>query len=149
MSMLQADFRQDVLKLVEVTYNHAINAAKIYRTNHVVMMYGDDFAHPMADISYEAMDSIIRRMKDKHPEVEVRYSTMQAYFDEVKKANMAWPVYKSDLLPTFTDMSEYWSGFYTTDPAFKRRVHDYTEMTRSVASLDAFQKFHALSNHTA
>jgi alpha-mannosidase len=74
-------------------------------------------------------------MKEKHPEVEVKYSTMQAYFDELKKANVAWPVYQADLLPTLTDMSEYWSGFYTTDPAFKRRVHDYTEFTRAVASL--------------
>ena len=38
-------------------------------------------------------------------------------------------------------MSEYWSGFYTTDPAFKRRVHDYTEITRSVASLASLHKF--------
>ena len=46
-------------------------------------------------------------------------------------------------------MGEYWSGFYTTDPAFKRRVHDYTEMTRSVASLDALQKFHVSGDNAA
>ncbi len=48
MSMLQDDIRKNVAKLVEVTYNHAINAASIYRTNNVIMMFGDDFAHPIA-----------------------------------------------------------------------------------------------------
>ena len=45
-------------------------------------------------------------------------------------------------------MGEYWSGFYTTDPAFKRRVHDYTEMARSIASLDSLQKFVSVTNYT-
>lgn len=76
MSMMQYDFRNDVQKLVEVTYNHAINAAGIYRTKNVIMMFGDDFAHPMADISYETMDEIISQMKTQHPDVEVKYSTM-------------------------------------------------------------------------
>jgi hypothetical protein len=44
-------------------------------------------------------------------------------------------------------MSEYWSGFYTTDPAFKRRVHDYTEITRSVASHASLQKFSSVKEH--
>ena len=59
MSMLQDDIRKNVDQLVKVTYDHAINAAGIYRTKNVILMFGDDFAHPMADISYETMDSII------------------------------------------------------------------------------------------
>lgn len=139
MSMMQDSIMLNkVDELLRVTYNHAVNAAKYYRTNHVIMMFGDDFAHPVAQISYETMDKIIEKMKYAHPDVEVRYSTIQNYFDEISKLNIAWPVFTGDLLPTFTDMSEYWSGFYTTDPAFKRRVHDYTEITRSVLSIDAF-----------
>ena len=51
---------------------------------------------------------------------------MTEYFREVKHANNDWPLYQDDLLPQLTDMSEYWSGYYTTDPAFKKRVHDYS-----------------------
>jgi hypothetical protein len=59
MSPYQWDFRNQIDKLVEVTYNHAIHAAGIYKTKNVIMMFGDDFSHTMADISYEAMDKII------------------------------------------------------------------------------------------
>lgn len=111
-------------------------------------MFGDDFAHPIAQISYEAMDAIMLQMKSAHPDVEIKYSTMQDYFKELKKANVAWPVYEADLLPTLTDMSEYWSGFYTTDPAFKRRTHEYTEITRAVASLAALSTFSAVREHS-
>jgi hypothetical protein len=44
-------------------------------------MFGDDFAHPRAEISYETMDSIISKMKTTHPDIEIKYSTMQTYFD--------------------------------------------------------------------
>jgi hypothetical protein len=94
------------------------------------------------------MDSIILQMKTVHPDIEIKYSTMQTYFSEIRKANVAWPVYESDLLPTLTDMSEYWSGFYTTDPAFKRRAHEFTEITRSVASLASLNKFSSVKEHS-
>jgi len=42
------------------------------------------------------------------------------------KSNNEWPKYEGDFFPQFTDMSEYWSGFYTTDSPFKKRVRDYT-----------------------
>lgn len=73
---------------------------------------------------------------------------MHEYFEQIKRVNEAWPVYTQDLLPTLTDMSEYWSGFYTTDPGFKSRVHDYTEITRSMAGVVSLQKFTSLDNNT-
>lgn len=63
MSMEQDDIRKVVDDLVEVTYQHALYTAAIYRTKNVVMMFGDDFAHPQAAISYETMDSIIKIAK--------------------------------------------------------------------------------------
>lgn len=81
MSMLQDDIRNNVDQLLQVTYDHTMNAARIYRTKNVILMFGDDFAHPKAEISYETMDYIISKMKTTHPDIEIKYSTMQTYFD--------------------------------------------------------------------
>lgn len=50
-------------------------------------------------------------------------------------ANVEWPVYTQDLIPYLTDQSEYWSGYYTTDPAFKQRVRQFSQIKRSAETV--------------
>jgi hypothetical protein len=71
------------------------------------------------------MDKIIEKLNAQHSEINMKYSTMKEYLASVKNKDIEWPTYDADLFPHLTDMSEYWSGFYTTDPQFKRRVNDY------------------------
>ena len=68
----------------------------------------------------------------------MKYSTMKQYLASLKDKDIEWPKYSADLFPHLTDMWEYWSGYYTTDPQFKRRVNDYVQATRAITQLGAF-----------
>ena len=100
-------------------------ANQFFNHNQVLLMFGDDFSHPQADRSYQLMDAIIDMMQSEI-EVIVKYSTVHDYIEGIKedarRNSVVWPIYKKDLFPYFTDMTEYWSGYYTTAPFFKKTV---------------------------
>lgn len=79
------------------------------------------------------MDEIIKIINESHKDVIVTYSSFAEYFNEVTKQNVEWPRFESDFFPYLTDMNEYWSGFYTTDCPFKKRVRDYSSYVRATA----------------
>jgi Glycosyl hydrolases family 38 N-terminal domain len=131
--------RKSVTNLSELIYLYAIKSQQSYLTNHVIFVFGDDFAHPKAHLSYELMDEIIRVANRAHPDFIVKYSTAQEYFDKLRMSNADWPVYTEDLTPYFTDQGEYWSGYFTTDPSFKNRVHDFTQIVRSTMTINSLR----------
>jgi alpha-mannosidase len=48
-------------------------------------------------------------------------STPKRYVDALKKENTAWPVYLGDFFRYFEKPGDgYWTGFYTSRPAFKK-----------------------------
>jgi hypothetical protein len=61
----------------------------------------------------------------------------------VVSEEVEWPIYESDFFPQFTDMDEYWSGFFTTNSPFKKRVRNYSAFVQASAnylSLNALKK---------
>jgi flagellar basal body rod protein FlgC len=73
------------------------------------MMYGDDFYHDPADVSFEFMDKLIRKNNEhsdkrmsgtiKSPKINLKYSTMTDYFDAVKSHEPNLKVMKEDFFP--------------------------------------------------
>ena len=53
--------------------------AQAYRHNHSLFMYGEDFSHVIANMSYEAMDQIISYAKTRWPTTHIKYSTVTEY----------------------------------------------------------------------
>ena len=108
-------------------------------------MYGDDFSHPEAEKSYKLMDKIIGMMQDEK-DITVKFSTIHDWLEsikeEAKRKNIKWPIYTYDLLPQLTDMTEYWSGYYTSQPFFKkvtRQFADFTNANSFLYSLEALR----------
>ena len=85
------------------------------------------------------MDQIISIANREHPDLEVKYSTVNEYFGQLEMTNVDWPVYTQDLNPYLTDQSEYWSGYYTTDSSFKQRVSSFSQIVRSTLTISALQ----------
>jgi len=90
------------------------------------------------------MDEVIASLVDDHW-VTIKYSTVENFLASVKadgKAkNIEWPTWKGDMFPQFTDMNEYWSGYYTDDPAFKKRVRDFSSYSQAIGTMYALQSF--------
>ena len=119
MSFDQPDLSYQATNLADLVYLYAIKSQQIYQTDHAIFMFGDDFAHPKAHLSYQLMDQIISTANREHPDITIKYSTVKEYFEKVVTSNIEWPEYKQDFTPYLTDQNEYWSGYYTTDPSFK------------------------------
>ena len=88
------------------------------------------------------MDEIIKRMKNEK-DVIVKYSTVGDYIHGVKAdaimKEIEWPIYTGDLLPQLTDMTEYWTGYYTSIPFFKKTTRQFSDYTNASGFLYALK----------
>lgn len=56
-------------------------------------------------------------------------STPKRYVDALKKEQTAWPVHSGDFFRYFEKPGDgYWSGFYTSRPAFKKQIRDASSL---------------------
>ena len=63
-----------------------------YATNHLFVLFGDDFNYSHADINFRNMDNMIEYMNKTYgDEFQFRYSTPSDYIDELKKLDRKWP----------------------------------------------------------
>lgn len=86
-----------------------IDYAQHYRSKHVLITAGANFAYVYADVQYDFLDSVMKLLNNKVFEYKGRshkfvfkYSTLDEYFTEMKAslpATFKWPIYKGDFLP--------------------------------------------------
>ncbi|KAH7950422.1 hypothetical protein HPB49_023838 [Dermacentor silvarum] len=104
------------------------------KTNQALISMGGDYQS--AAYTYENIDTLIRYINAKHlhlPKVHAFYSTPSCYLRSLLEANEAWTELDEDLFP-YTDgipgsgpvhspqQTAYWTGYFTTEPNFKRTV---------------------------
>ncbi|GMI86351.1 hypothetical protein like AT5G66150 [Hibiscus trionum] len=110
---------------VEQRVNDFINAAMIQtnvtRTNHIMWTMGDDFQYQYAETWFRQMDKFIHYV-NKDSRVNALYSTPSLYTDAKNAANEPWPIKTDDYFPYADSENAYWTGYFTSRPAFKRFV---------------------------
>ncbi|KAL0343088.1 UNVERIFIED_CONTAM: putative alpha-mannosidase [Sesamum angustifolium] len=110
---------------VEVRVNDFIAAAMIQanvtRTNHIMWTMGDDFQYQYAESWFKQMDKLIHYV-NKDGRINALYSTPSIYTDAKYAANETWPLKLDDYFPYADSPNAYWTGFYTSRPAFKRYI---------------------------
>ena len=87
-----------------------------YRTNNLLLYYGEDFAFNEADINYENIEMIMKyvnnNMKGK---MKMVYSTPTQYFDSVLKSGVKFDKHSNyDFFPYADNAHCYWTGYFTS-----------------------------------
>ena len=87
-----------------------------YRTNNLLLYYGEDFAFNEADINYEniemIMDYVNKNMKGK---MKMIYSTPSQYFDSVLKSGVKFEKFSNcDFFPYADNEHCYWTGYFSS-----------------------------------
>ena len=87
-----------------------------YRTNNLLLYYGEDFAFNEADINYEniemIMDYVNKNMKGK---MKMIYSTPTQYFDSVLKSGVKFEKHSNyDFFPYADNAHCYWTGYFSS-----------------------------------
>ncbi|KAG1354131.1 Alpha-mannosidase [Cocos nucifera] len=99
----------------------AITQANVTRTNHIMWTMGDDFQYQYAESWFRQMDKLIHYV-NKDGRVHALYSTPSIYTDAKYAANESWPLKFDDYFPYADAANAYWTGYFTSRPAFKRYV---------------------------
>ncbi|CAN8264032.1 unnamed protein product [Cochlearia groenlandica] len=134
---------------VKETVDNFVNASLFYanvtRGNHVMWTMGDDFQYQFAESWFRQMDRLIHYVNKvfiflnmhkyilctfpiltnfsiQDGRVNALYSTPSLYVDAKNCANLTWPLKTDDFFPYADRESAYWTGYFTSRPAFKRYV---------------------------
>ncbi|XP_006393801.2 probable alpha-mannosidase At5g66150 isoform X1 [Eutrema salsugineum] len=138
---LQDDPRFDAYNVKE-TVDNFVNASLFYanvsRGNHVMWTMGDDFQYQLSESWFRQMDRLIHYV-NKDGRVNALYSTPSLYVDAKNDdANVTWPLKTLDFFPYADRESAYWTGYFTSRPAFKhyvRSLSGYYLAARQLESL--------------
>jgi len=108
---------------VERRVNDYVNAikdqAKHYKTKDLIHTMGSDFQYQNAIPWYLNLDRLMKYVNEKHPEINVFYSTPTCYVKALNEANQVWPTKTDDFFPYSSDNDAFWAGYFTSRPAFK------------------------------
>ncbi|GMH06556.1 hypothetical protein Nepgr_008396 [Nepenthes gracilis] len=114
-------YEYNVYQRVDDFIQASIVQANVTRTNHIMWTMGGDFQYQYAESWFKQMDKLIHYV-NKDGRVNALYSTPSIYVDAKFAANETWPIKSHDYLPYADRENAYWTGFFTSRPAFKRYV---------------------------
>ncbi|KAK6924503.1 Glycosyl hydrolase family 38, C-terminal [Dillenia turbinata] len=129
-------FDYNVEQRVNDFIDAVVSQANVTRTNHIMWTMGGDFQYQYAESWFKQMDKLIHYVNKifsfpfalywnltlQDGRVNALYSTPSLYTDAKYAANESWPLKTDDYFPYADRANAYWTGFFTSRPAFKRYV---------------------------
>ena len=111
----------ELKNLCEDTYKTLLQERNGYRTNNVLLYFGDDFTFKKENYNYQniemVMDYVNKNMKGK---MKMIYSTPSQYFKSVLDSGVEFQKYSNyDFFPYADNAHCYWTGYFTTRPNMK------------------------------
>ena len=113
---------------IEEFYQKVMWQANRTRGNHIMMTMGSDFQWEAAHEWYINLDKLIKHANEDG-RMHVFYSSPAEYaeakYAEAKAGTVTWPLdsgNNSDFFPYADGPHHFWTGYFTSRPAFKRYV---------------------------
>ena len=107
---------EELKDVCEKFYQEMLEERIGYRTNNILLYYGEDFAFNEADINYENIEMIMnyvnQNMKGK---MKLIYSTPTQYFNSVLKSGVNFDKHSNyDFFPYADNAHCYWTGYFSS-----------------------------------
>ncbi|KAL4583070.1 hypothetical protein LXL04_007634 [Taraxacum kok-saghyz] len=116
----------------------AMAQANVTRTNHIMWAMGTDFRYQYAVSWFRQMDKFIHYV-NLDGRVNALYSTPSIYTDAKHAANETWPLKTDDFFPYADKVNTYWTGYFTSRPAFKGYVRTMSGYHLAARQLEYFK----------
>ncbi|XP_022774192.1 alpha-mannosidase At3g26720-like isoform X2 [Durio zibethinus] len=116
----------------------ALAQANVTRTNHIMWAMGTDFRYQYANSWFRQMDKFIHYV-NQDGRVNALYSTPSIYTDAKYAANEKWPLKTDDFFPYADKPNAYWTGYFTSRPAFKGYVRVLSAYYLAARQLEFFK----------
>ncbi|CAI2376469.1 unnamed protein product [Moneuplotes crassus] len=123
--------------------DYLLHMADHYRTNHLLVPFGDDFNFENSKRYFMNIDKLIKGFNAKYDDIEMFYSTPEEYIKAVNEIDIELPTKYDDLFP-YSDFDDaYWTGYFTSRPTLKGFVR---EVSRDMNSESIFLAMDYLMN---
>jgi len=113
--------------------------AQAYRTNHLLVPFGDDFKFKNAQRQFSNMDRLMETINGSpstYGGMRLQYSTLSDYFSAVSQTKeVTFPVFEGDFYPYADNEDSYWTGYYTTRPQLKAKSRQLNHLLRACEML--------------
>ncbi|KAM9969201.1 hypothetical protein ACTFIR_001028 [Dictyostelium discoideum] len=131
------------MEMIELARNRSV----FYKSPHVLIPMGGDFAFKNAYKSFEQMDQLVASINGQHANGEsnviCQYSTLADFFSDTinwhNENKVSFNYYDSDFFPYADDSNTYWTGYYTSRPLLKGYERHVSSKLRSAEILSALQ----------
>jgi lysosomal alpha-mannosidase len=108
-----------------------------YKTEHYFMPFGADFYFANAELVFKNIDKLMGYIK-AHPQrypFDLIYSTPSLYVEAVRASHSNWTLKTDDLFPYADNAHSYWTGYFTSRPAFKRYERESSGLLQAITRL--------------
>ncbi|GMP29805.1 hypothetical protein CsSME_00004761 [Camellia sinensis var. sinensis] len=116
----------------------AVAQANVTRTNHIMWLMGTDFRYQYANSWFRQMDKFIHYV-NLDGRVNALYSTPSLYTDSKFATDEFWPLKTGDFFPYADHENAYWTGYFTSRPAFKGYVRMMSGYYLAARQLEYFK----------
>ncbi|KAG5526950.1 hypothetical protein RHGRI_028029 [Rhododendron griersonianum] len=116
----------------------AVAQANVTRTNHIMWLMGTDFRYQYANSWFRQIDKFIHYV-NLDGRVNALYSTPSIYTDSKHAAKELWPLKTGDFFPYADRENAYWTGYFTSRPAFKGYVRMMSGYYLAARQLEFFK----------
>ncbi|CAL5370340.1 unnamed protein product [Camellia sinensis] len=116
----------------------AVAQANVTRTNHIMWLMGTDFRYQYANSWFRQMDKFIHYV-NLDGRVNALYSTPSLYTDSKFATDELWPLKTGDFFPYADHENAYWTGYFTSRPAFKGYVRMMSGYYLAARQLEYFK----------
>ncbi|XP_065289713.1 lysosomal alpha-mannosidase-like [Dermacentor albipictus] len=95
--------------------------ASFYKANNIPVTMGNDFNYQSAGHWFTNLDKLIHHtnLRSADTKVHLLYSTPSCYLKALHESGVGWPTETQDFFPYASDPHAYWTGYFTSRPAFK------------------------------
>jgi hypothetical protein len=119
------------------TYNAELKAGRLikqlterinhYKTNQMLVLFGEDFRYMSAFQNYKNMDTIIAYMNEHHgDQFHFIYSTPSTYVKAVNALDVEWPTKTDDMFPYADNPNGYWTGYFSSRANDKEQIRRFS-----------------------
>ena len=118
--------------------------AKHYATDNLMITMGADFEYQNAPHNFNNLDLLIKYVNAEQANgsrYNLFYSTPTCYLKSLHDANRTWTSKSDDFFPYASDQHAYFTGYFTSRPAFKlqeRKANAFLQTCKQLQSLAGF-----------